>query len=172
MMLSNLAKKLCPLMSLALAFGCGKKINDPETTDANSRPPQTQELPAELTIQIIEAISPFKTFLLPENGWFKLPTKLLAKEGNAIGKKVKIFYNLLSSGEYEFHCSYRSTVKVTELAFENCQSSDGLEIISNSEDLESMFFPMVEDTSIKVQLTNPTGTGMKIESAYIVDWKN
>jgi hypothetical protein len=158
-------------MSLALAFGCGKKINDPETTDGNFRPTQTQELPAQLTLQVNEAVSPIKSYLLSKNAWFKLPSKLVAKEGNAIGKRVKIFYNLLNSGGYEFHCSYRSTVQVAELAFENCQSSDGLEIISNPADLENVVFPMDKSSSVKMQLTNPTGTGMKIESVYIVDWK-
>ena len=158
-------------MSLALAFGCGKKINDPETTNAGTSQGQNTELPAELTLQVNEVVSAIKTYELPENAWFKLPTKLLAKEGNAIGKRVKIFYNLLSSGSYEFHCTYKSVIKVTELAFENCQSSDGLEIISNPADLESMVFPMDKGTSVKVQLTNPTGTSMKIDSAYIVDWK-
>jgi len=171
MMLSTLTKRLCPLMSLALAFSCGKKINDPEATGGGNTQGQNQELPAVLTLQVNEVVSPTKQYLLPRNAWFKLPTKLLAIEGNAAGKKVQIYYNLLNSGDYEFQCSYRSVASATELPFVNCESSDGLEIISNPTDLESMVFPMDKSTSVKVQLTNPTGTGMKIDSSYRVDWK-
>ena len=171
-MLSILTKRLCPLMSLALAFGCGKKINDPKTTSGdNQTQSQVQELPAILTLQVNEATSPIKLYELPKNAWFKLPTKLLAVEGSARSKKVKIYYNLLKSGEYEFNCSYLSTTSTTELAFEKCESSSGLEIISNPKDLEGMVFPMDKGSSVKLQLTNPTGSGMKINSAYIVDWK-
>ena len=172
MMLSILTKRLCPLMSLALAFGCGKKINDPEATSGNNQTQsQVQELPAVLTLQLNEAISPIKMYELPKNAWFKLPTKLLAVEGSAQSKKVKIYYNLLSNGEYEFNCSYRSLTSITELAFEKCESSGGLEIISNPKDLEGMVFPMDKGSSVKLQLTNPTSSGMKINSAYTVDWK-
>lgn len=170
MMLSTLTKKLCPLMSLALAFSCGKKINDPESTNAGTTQGQNTELPAELTLQVNEVVSAIKTYEIPRNAWFKLPTKLLAREGNAIGKRVRIYYNLLVSGDFEFQCSYRSTVKTSELAFENCQSNQGVEIISNPADLENVLFPMDKGSSIKMQLTNPTGTGMKIDSDYIVDW--
>ncbi len=169
-MLSILTKKLCPLMSLALAFGCGKKINEPEANTSSTRG-QEQELPAVLTLQVDEAVSTVKMYKLTKNAWFKLPTKLIAKEGNALGKKVKIYYNLLNNGDYEFFCTYRSLTQTTELPFERCESSQGLEIISNSTDLEKMLFPMDKDSSIKIQMTNPTGTGMKIESTYIVDWK-
>jgi hypothetical protein len=170
MMLSNLTKKLCPLVSLAIAFGCGKKISDPKATTASTQG-QTLELSTDLKIEVNESESPFKRYELPKNAWFQLPTKLLAKEGNAIGKQIKIYYNLWSSGKYEFQCSYRSTSKATELAFEKCVSSSGVEIISNSGDMENVDFPMDKGASVKVQLTNPTGTGMRIESSYIVDWK-
>jgi hypothetical protein len=157
-------------VSLAIAFGCGKKISDPKATTASTQG-QTQELPTDLKIEVNESESPFKRYELPKNAWFQLPTKLLAKEGNAIGKQIKIYYNLWSSGKYEFQCSYRSTSKATELAFEKCVSSTGVEIISNPEDMQNVDFPMDKGASVKVQLTNPTGTGMRIESSYIVDWK-
>lgn len=170
-MLSILTKRLCPLMSLALAFGCGKKINDPETTTGNTRPGQEQELPSKLTLQIDETVSPIKLYEFPKNAWFKLPTKLFAKEGNAVGKKVTIYYNLRPTGAYEFLCTYRSVSHATELAFQKCNDMDGVEIISTPEVLASMDYPMDKGFSVKLQLTNPTGTGMKIESTYLVDWK-
>ena len=158
-------------MTLALAFSCGKKINDPETTGSGTIQGQTQELPSTLNLQVNESLSSIKIYELSRNAWFKLPTKLFAREGNATGKKIQIYYNLLRSGDYEFQCSYRSLTAVAELPFEKCESRDGLEIISKPEDLENMLFPMDKGASVKIELTNPTGSGMKIDSVYIVDWK-
>jgi len=169
-MLSILTKRLCPLMSLALAFGCGKKINDPETTSGSNQG-QNQELPAILTVQVNESESAVKMYELPRNAWFTLPNKLQVRAGNGIGKKITIYYNLLESGDYEFQCSYNSIGQSTELLFEKCESSNGLEIISNTDDLETMLFPMDKGSSIKLQLTNPAGTKMIIDSTYLVDWK-
>lgn len=171
-MLSIFKKRLCPLMGLALAFGCGKKISDPSTADGNtSTQGHAQELPATLTLQLTEASSSFKSYQLPRNAWFKLPTKLLVKEGSAIGKRVKIYYNLLTSGDYEFHCYYSSTKLALELSFQKCESSQGTEIISSAEDLAGADFPMDKSTTVKMKLMNPTGTGLVIESTYRVDWK-
>jgi hypothetical protein len=170
MMLAILTKRLCPLMSLALAFGCGKKINDPETNSGSTQA-QNQELPAVVTVQVDEVVSPITMYALSENAWFKLPTKLRAIQGSAAGRKIKIYYNLLNSGEYEFNCSYSSISSVTEMPFDKCESSDGRELISNNTDLSNMVFPMDKGSSIKMQLTNPAGTGLKIDSTYLVDWK-
>ena len=170
MMLSNLTKRLCPLMTLAIAFGCGKKINEPSTTEI-SRATQTQELPLVLTLQVNEAVSTLKTYVLPQNAWFKLPTKLKAKDASAVGKKVKIYYNVLEDGEYEFHCYYKSITQTSELSFEKCQSSEDVTIISSSDDLEKMEFPMDKGSSIKIEITTPSSTGIKIDSIYSVDWK-
>ena len=156
-------------MSLWLAFGCGKKINDPSTSEPN-RTTQNQELPAVLTLQVVETESSVKRYELPRNAWFSLPTKLLARQGNATGKRVKIFYNLLDD-QHEFHCFYKSTAKTAELDFEKCESNVGVEIISNTEDLENMHFPMDKGSSVKMQVTNPSGSNLIIDSTYIVDWK-
>lgn len=172
MMLSVFIKRLCPLMTVALAFGCGKKINDPVTADTNRTTlGQTQEMPPKLTLQINVLVSNFSLFKLPRNAWFILPPKLIATEGSAVGKRVKIYYNLLSSGRYEFHCFYKSTTSASVLSFENCESRDGVEIISSAADLDGMDFPMDKDAAIKMQLTTASSPGLKIESTYLVDWK-
>lgn len=175
MMLSILKKHICPLMSLALAFGCGKKINDPKTTSDNQTCStcQTTELPSTLTLLINEAVSSATSYKLPKNAWFNLPTSLTAMEGSAIGKRVKIYYNLLTSGDYEFHCFYKSTTAAKTFAFEKCESSEGVEIISRVQDLVNVDFPMDKDASVKMQLLTPSSTSpkLKIESSYQVDWK-
>jgi hypothetical protein len=172
MMLSILTKRLCPLMSLAIAFGCGKKINDPTTTEINrTGQTQTQELPSTLKIEVNEQISAEKVYTLPRNAWFRLPSKLIAKEASAVGKRVKIYYNFTSDNEYEFHCYYKSITQAAELSFEKCQSSDDVTIISTTDDLEKMEFPMDKGTAVKAQLLNPSQSGIKINSVYSVDWK-
>ncbi len=171
-MLTFLTKRLCPLMSLALAFGCGKKINDPATSDVNrTDQTQTTELPAVLTIQLQEAVSSVKTYQLSRNAWFNLPEKLTVRAGNAVGKRVTIYYNLLTNGDYEFLCNYKSVSSATQLNFQNCESSDQVQIVSNVTDLGKMDFPMDKGSSVKVQLTNPTAAGLVIDSTYLVDWK-
>jgi hypothetical protein len=170
MMLTNLKKRLCPLMTLAIAFGCGKKINDPKTTEI-TRSSQNQELPSTLILQLDESVSSTTTYKMPKNAWFKLPSKIRAKQASAAGKSVKVFYNYTSENHYEFHCYYNSAVLATELTFEKCQASDDVTIISNSDDLEKMDFPIDKDTFLKMELTNPSDSGIKIEAAYLVDWK-
>lgn len=171
-MLSFLSKRICPLMSLALALGCGKKINDPATSDLNrTGQTQTTELPTVLTLKLEETISNTKTYKMPKNAWFNLPEKLTAKAGNPIGRRVKIYYNLLTNGDYEFLCNYKSLTSSTELAFENCVSNDGVQIVRSTTDLAKMDFPMDQGSSVKMELTSSSGTGLVIESTYLVEWK-
>ena len=172
MMLTLLTKRLCPLMSLAIAFGCGKKINDPQTSDSGrTTQSQTQELPGALTLEVNEAVSAVKAYTLPRNAWFKLPAKLNAKEASAAGKVVKIFYNMEASGNYECHCFYKSITQTNELSFDKCQSSDDVTIISNADDLVKMEFPVDKGTQVQIHITNPSGSNIKINSSYEVDWK-
>lgn len=172
MMLSILTKRLCPLMSLALAFGCGKKINDPKSSDGERvTPGQTTELSSTLSLQINETVSAITSYDLAKNAWFNLPSTLKVIEGTAIGKRVKIYYNLVKANDYEFHCFYKSTNTAKTLAFEKCESKEGAEIISRVSDLENSDFPMDKNTKIQMQLLNGTGSGLIIESTYQVDWK-
>lgn len=171
MMLSILTKRLCPLMSLALAFGCGKKINDPKTSSGNSDDGTAQELPANFSLQINEAVSPVRTYKLEENAWFLLPAKLYAQNANAMGKQVKIYYNLKDSGSYEFSCDYKSLTSATELDFEKCTTSYGKDFVFNVTDLQAFDYPMDANAHIRMELINPSSTGIKIEAIYEVDWK-
>lgn len=169
-MFSLITKKHCPLLILLLAFGCGKNIKEAKTSNTNHQV-QNQGLSSNLALQVDEAVSATKLYKIPRNAWFKLPTKLFVQNGDATGKEVKIYYNLLGSSNYEFECTYFSTNQVGILAFEKCESKDGYEIISNPNDLKNKLFPMDKGSSVKLQLTNPSGTGIKIESIYFVEWK-
>ena len=171
-MLSLLSRKLCPLMSLALALGCGKKINDPSTSDVSrTNQTQTTELPSVLVLKIDEVLANSFTYQMPKNAWFNLPQKLNVRKGNSAGKRVKIYYNLLSNGEYEFQCNYKTITINSQMEFENCTSSDGVVIVANTSDLERMDFPMDRGSSIRMQLNSPSQSGLIIEASYLVEWK-
>jgi hypothetical protein len=170
MMLALLKNRLCPLLAFTIIVGCGKQINDPSDVEI-SRAGQTEELPSSLAIQVNENESSFKNYLMPRNAWFTLPVKLLAKNASAAGKRVKIYYNLEANGNYEFHCYYQSYTLPSELTFEKCQSSDEVTIISSSDDLQKMEFPIDKGTSIKVELINPSANNLRIDAIFGVDWK-
>lgn len=167
-MLTTGIKFLYVLLLLALVTGCGKKINDTGGTVTRQLP---QKLERNLTLVVDEVVSLTTHYHLPESALFKLPTELKARFGNAIGKKIQIFYNYSSSNQYEFRCTYSSTDKDSKLAFVNCETSDGHEMISRHEDINEIWFPVDKGSRVKLELINPSGTRMNIETAYLVDWK-
>jgi hypothetical protein len=167
-MLTTGIKFLYLVLLLALATGCGKKIIDKGPSRNNGK---TQKLEKNLTLVVNEVVSLTTNYHLPESAVFKLPTELKAKYGNAIGKKIQIFYNYTNAQEYEFRCTYSSTNKDSKLAFENCETSDGYEIISNDQNINEVWFPVDKGTRVKLELINASGTHMNIETAYLVDWK-
>lgn len=152
-----------------LVSGCGKKMIDSKAKPENHNLPQ--KLERNLTLVVNEDVSLTTTYKLPESAVFKLPTILKARFGNAIGKKIKIFYNYSGPGQYDFHCTYSSTLKDKFLALENCESSDGDEVIANSDDTSEVWFPVDKGSKVKLELINPSGTKMNIESDYLVEWK-
>ena len=99
---------------------------------------QQQERPRKLTLKVKASQSSQNAYELPGNAWFELPTFLTAKTTHSIGGRVKIYYNVHSDNTYEFHCYYKSQTQAKKLDFEKCETSDGLEIISNVSDLEGI----------------------------------
>lgn len=166
------------LTLLTLACSCGKKINEGADADTGKKP---LKLERNLTLVVDEVVSLTTDYHVPENAMFKLPTELNARLGNAIGKKIEIFYNYTSSNQYEFRCTYSSTERDSKLALVNCVSSSGDEIFTSEHDIKEIWFPVDKGTRVKLKLINPpatkskifnpTVTRMNIESAYLVDWK-
>jgi hypothetical protein len=156
------------LILLAAVSGCGKKINDKGGSATRER---TQRHGNNLTLVVNERVSLTTDYDVPKNARFKLPTELKARYGNAIGKKIEIFYNYSSSHEYEFRCTYSSTDKDSKLALVNCETSNGDEIISSSDAINEIWFPVDKGSRVKLELINPSGARMNIETDYLVDWK-
>src|SRR3989344_3648406 len=68
-MLLALARKICPILSLAIAtVGCGKKISEAQTEPARSI--ENQELPATYIIRLDGSESSSQTYILPRNASF------------------------------------------------------------------------------------------------------
>ncbi len=169
MMLSLLTKRLCPLMSLALAFGCGKKINDPATSDNGRTVTPSMPGSSSIVIKFDESSASTKSYLFNKSAYMHLPPKLVASEGNAVGRRMVIFYNYLADDDYEFLCTYRSSSSATELAFVSCEDSSGDIFITQSDYLQTYDFPMDEGTQIKMQLINPNGSGLKINTTFEIE---
>jgi hypothetical protein len=167
-MLLKLSKKICPLLTMLLAIGCGKQINETASSEV-TRPSQNSDLPPVLSLQINEQQSPQTNYILPKNAWFKFPTALKVTSGNGIGKRVRIYYNLWPNGDYEYLCYYSSVSNPNHLAFEKCENIYNTTVISNVGDLEGIF-PMEKNTTLKLVLQNP-GQNLIIDSTYLVEWK-
>jgi hypothetical protein len=159
------AKRLCPLVSLALVFGCGKKINEPNISDT-SNSTQNPILPTTLVIQIDEAQSPVTLYDLQKDAIFELPQKLIVKKGNGAFKKVKISYNIDIDADYEFHCFYKSTGQSDVLPIEKCEDPQG----GNFGDVSEQEFAMDQGKRIEMKLTNPTSFDLIVDAVFNVKW--
>jgi hypothetical protein len=167
-MLQMLTRKLCPFVTLAIAtVGCGKKINDPATT--LSRSTQNQELPSALVLQLNTTDSFHLNYTLPRNGIFALPETLRVRTGNGQGKEVTISYNVnpYDSDDYEFKCTYRSSVQEFELPLESCTDIYG----GDFGDIRDHLFMMDRNKLIRMETPKSTGAGLIMDAIFATDWK-
>lgn len=166
MMLSLLTKRLCPLMSLALAFGCGKKINDPATSDNGRSIANTEPDPSSIVIRFDETVAPTKSYLFKKSAYLHLPPKFVVSAGNAAGRKMEIYFNYQQEDEWEFFCTYKSSTSTTELTFYSCEDSRGDIFMTQANYHEDSDIPMDEGKQIHMKLTNPNGTGLKVNATF------
>jgi hypothetical protein len=167
-MLLRFTKKLCPLMSLmALSFGCGKKINDPETTGSNQG--QQNQTPSSVVVLEIKTSSSYNAFYkIPIPGWFYFPSNLTLKKGSALGKRVKITYNVDQYG-HDQSCYYGSAVDSKEIPFENCVNDNGDVTVPSASHLSAPFVQS-EGKQIEMELLNGAASDDIIDAVYTVDW--
>ncbi len=170
----NMTRKLCPLMTLALAFGCGKKIGDAKTTAAGTSH-QGQESSSLVTIQIDSATSKRTVYPITRSGDFKgLPSKLLVRQGNATGAIVKIYYNVEDplvdeySENYAFVCTYKSTDNYSELPLQKCVNWNGADYgdVTNPDDTNFM----LQGKYIQMELKTNHSENLIIQAKYNVEW--
>lgn len=169
-MLKKLLKqKLCPVLSLALVFGCGKKITE-KSTESGANSIQTQMPDPLLVIKLVENNSVKKTFTIPRDGHFRIPAKIFVEKGSGVGRKVTISYNKEpgSNTIFEFKCTYKSTTQIDNLPYEKCVGSDGRSELGN---LVGREMNLDRDRQIELILQNPTPSAeLEIHAWYDVKW--
>lgn len=171
-MLFGLTKKLCPLMSLAaLALGCGKKINDPETTSGDGTRYEEQRPSSVLVLEIKTNESSKLSYTVPFNGYFFFPSKLTMKAGSGLGKTVRFIYDIDKNGEYDYLCYYKSTVEPTELRFDKCLNADGADLEVNPDDFDSLPWLQRKGNRVEMELVSGFATNLRINAVFSVDWK-
>lgn len=166
-MLFKMTRKICPLMSLAIAtIGCGKKI-----TEADSRPGssvENQEIPSTFVIGLDGARSSRKIVRLPEAARFYIPDRLQVIYGDTNGKVVEIAYDVDEDDDdiYRFKCAYVSSINPYEMTLDKCVNDDEVDYgdISNYE------FPLKKNSIIQMRFTGAPARGLSVEAIYSMRW--
>ncbi len=165
-MLKMLTKKICPLLTLAMAtMGCGKQIT--EESPAADRIVQNQELPSALVINLNSNNGPETLYLIPENANILMPESLRVSGDDLLNKTVVIYYNFDSStAEFDYQCTYKSTVTGNTLNLFKCFNDLGEELTMATE----YEFPIYYSKKIKMELKD-FASNISIDAIYTVDWK-
>jgi hypothetical protein len=168
-MLLKLSKRLCPLLSLALTVGCGKKVNEATTTEGG-RTTENQAYDSFLTFQVNETQTSRKTYLMPRDGIFILPSHLQVIRGNPAGKKVRLTYNIFDDQDYEFHCDYLTQSNSDEIPLSKCASSDGRDYGVNASTIIDYRWPMDQGKFLQMDILNSSHSELTIDATHLVDW--
>lgn len=164
-MLRQLTRKLCPLVTLAIAtIGCGKKIADPVTEPGLST--DNQELPSAMVLQLDTS---HKIYDVPKNGVIMIPDRLFVRAGSGAGKRVEIAYNLEEGewdGDLTFKCTYFSNTRTDVMPLEDCSSDRG-----SFGDISDQKFSIYYGLQIRMQFTSGDPSGTVVDATYSVDWK-
>lgn len=166
-MLLTLTRKICPLLSLAIAtVGCGKKISEPKALPASST--ENQELPSTYIIQLDGSEASSKTYTLPRNTLFQIPERLKVRAGATLNKVVDIIYDVdpYDSDVYDFKCSYVTSSNPAEMKLTYCQNDNGNDFYDIT-----TFFPLKEGQSIVMKFTGASSPDLIVEAIYSMKWK-
>lgn len=167
-MLKNFKNKLCPLLTLALTFGCGKKIT--ESQSDSGKTVQNQNLTTSIEIlKLVTIQGTKKLFTVPRNATFRVPSKLYMERGNGKGKSVSLTYSLdpHDSTIFEFKCIYSSTSQTDEIPLRNCTNDQGEDV----GDLSRQDTPLYKDETIEMNLETKTTESLEIHAWHEVSWK-
>ena len=166
-MLSHFARKLCPIMTLALAtVSCGKKIGDKDASPSSST--QNQERPSAYVLQIDSSISSKTYYDLPQNARFSVPTRIKVREGASITTTVEVRYqaNPYDSEDYQFKCTYTGTA-ATDLKLIGCVDYDNDSLGNISEQI----FGLYRRDLIELKfVARPTSEKTVVDSIHSMVW--
>lgn len=166
-MLLALTRKLCPLLSLAIAtVGCGKKISEAETQPASTI--ENQELPSTYIISLDGGQASSQSYVLPRNTLFQIPDRLKVRAGTTSNKVVDIVFDVDQYDEevYDFKCSYVTSSNPREMILTYCQNDNGNDFY----DVISLF-PMKEGQSIVMKFTGAASPDLVVEAIFSMKWK-
>lgn len=167
-MLTALTKKLCPLMSLAIAtIGCGKKIAESDVSQP-SRQTENQELPSAYVIQLDGSEASKKQFKMINHASFEIPDSLIVRSGNTIGKVVEIAYDVsqFDSTDYEFKCRYIPSDNPSLMVLSECVNYDN----ADYGDTQGQLFRLYKNDIIEMRFTGAPSQDMVVEAIYGMDW--
>lgn len=163
-MLTIFSRKLCPLLSLALAtMGCGKKIA--EGSSESAKIVQNQEIPNALVVKLSPEESK-KTYSIPRNANIFLPDALWVRGGDPSGKTIVISYNLKDAADesFDYKCTYTASGPSTKMPLKSCVNSYGESFM----DVSRFDFPINYGRFIRLELQG--STGLSVDAVYTVDW--
>lgn len=166
-MLSLLTRKLCPIMTLAIAtVGCGKKIGESDSSPASST--QNQERPSAYVLQIDSSVESKKTYQLPQNAQFHIPTELKVREGASSTTTVEIRYqsNPYDSYDYQFKCSYTGTA-ATDLKLTSCVDYDD----DNLGNISNHLFALYKNDHIELKFVGTRSEKTVVDVIHSMIWK-
>ena len=166
-MLNVLTRKLCPLMTLAIAtVGCGKKIS--ESDSGPSRQTQNQELPSAYVLQLDGSTSSKKLYPMPRNAQFKIPERLKVRRGTTAGKSVEISFeaNPFDPDDYAFKCTYLPLTN-SEMILDRCVDY----IDRDFGDISDHIFSLYKDDLIQLRFSGAPASDLLVEAIFSMDWK-
>ena len=167
-MLTMLTRKLCPLMSLAIAtIGCGKKIS--ESDAAPARQTENQEMPSAYVIRLDGSDSSKKQYLMPLNTQFEVPDVIRVRSGSAINKVVEIAYdvNPYDSEDFQFKCVYKPAANPTsEMVREKCVNYDG----DDFGNINGYRFTLYRNDIVEIKFAGAQAKDLSVEAIYSMRW--
>lgn len=168
-MLISLTRKLCPLMSMAIAtIGCGKKISDPKSQPANNT--ENSEVLSAYTLKLDGAQGYRKQYQVHRNAHMILPMNLKVRAGSTTGKAVEITYdvNEYDSDDYDFKCIYLPSANPDEMSLQKCHDYYGED--EDYGDVSEREFPIAKNQIIQLKFTGVPANGLVVEAIYKVKW--
>lgn len=166
-MLTSFTRKLCPLLSLAIAtIGCGKKISETDSKPANTI--ENSETSSRYVLRFDSSNGNRSQFLAPRDAQFYVPSKVQVFSGSTAGRVLEISYNVneYDSDYYDFKCTYKPSVTPGEMKLDDCFNDRGS---FGSSTLEYEF-TILEDQIIEMNLTGGQTSDFIADISYLMDW--
>lgn len=166
-MLTTLTRKLCPLMSLAIAtIGCGKKVTDAETQAARNT--ENQELPSAYVIRLDGSQASRKNYKMIDDAQFKIPDRLVVRSGSTAGKTVEVAYdvNEFDSDDFQFKCMYVPSSNPSQMTLSKCVDYDN----DDFGDVSEQTFTLRHNDIIQMRFTGAPASDLVVEAIYTMKW--